>query len=179
MSQSNKIRTTKMIALAGLATLLGAGCAASNSEPRYAVGAHCSSLKDGQTAKDLYEKGAFYSAAPIREKVFHARALQPMETRGATLRIKSEPDMNSSHLHRVLACHAAHDQAAHPNDPLHPSSGSVASLEVQETKFGFEVAIRADNRKTGEEIWKRAEAVTNSTSVEVEQVASTNARQGF
>lgn len=165
-------RTLSLGALALAALLPLSGCATTQSSPSVAQGASCGSLTGGdEVLSAFYAPGAIYEARPVKEKIFKARALQPVETRGASLYVKATPEMNSPYLQRVLSCHAASSSDAHPNDPLHPSQGSIASLEVSEARHGFRVDVLAENQTVGTEIWKRAEALSHQKgSVEVKQV---------
>jgi len=139
-----------------------------------AAGAACNSIDDGgQTLAHMYESGAVYHAEPVKERIVRARAAQTTRTVGATLHVRAEKGMSSPYMHRVLSCHVAQGEAAHPSDPLHPVSGALAELTVSESKHGFAVKIVADNLKAGEEVWERASALTNkSGAVTVEQVGA-------
>ncbi len=149
-----------------------AACSSAQTAPTVSTGANCASLTDGgQVLSDFYKPGAVYDAKPVQERVFRARAIQPVETMGASLYVKATPEMNAPYLRRVLSCHAASSSSAHVNDPLHPSSGPIAALEVGESRYGFKVDIRARDSKGGEEIWKRAESLSRQNgSVQAEQV---------
>lgn len=152
----------------------------SQGEPRtVATGASCASLEGSQeTLAELYKPGTMYTAEPIKERIFRARAAQPERVMGATLRVRAEREMNAPYMQRVLACHAASGQGAHPNDPLIPASGTVAKLSVEKSKFGFEIDIVGQDPKMGEEIWQRAELMTNQGArVEAEQVGGLTERK--
>lgn len=150
-------------------------CSTTQNEPKsVASGAACTDLGAAEdVVANFYAPGSVYDARPIRETVFKARAIQPVETMGASLYVKAEPGMNSPYLQRVLSCHAASGAEAHPNDPLHPSQGAVTQLAVREAKHGFAVEVRSDDPAVGREIWKRAESLSQGQgSVAVEQVAA-------
>ncbi len=166
------MKTTTLIALP--ASLLLLACSTQEAPRTVATGASCSSLSGSEeTLAELYKPGAIYSAEPIKERIFRARAAQPERVMGATLKVRAEADMNAPYMQRVLACHAASGKSAHPNDPLLTSSGTIAKLTVEESKFGFTIDVVGENPETGAEIWKKAEVMTGqSTSVEARQVAS-------
>jgi len=158
-----------------LFTSLLMACGGTQAEPTsIAAGASCGALGDNnQTLAQMYDSGAVYNAEPVKERIFRSRSAQTTRTVGATLHVRAEEGMSSPYMHRVLACHAARGEAAHPNDPLHPSTGAVAELTVSESKHGFAVKIVADNLKAGEEVWQRASALTNKSGyVSVEQVGA-------
>lgn len=167
---SRSILTT---ASALLATSLVACSSATTPPQTVAAGAACGQLAgDSQTLERFYEQGTIVSAEPIREKQFKARAIQPTRTMGASLYVNAESDMNAPYLRRVLACHAVAGNSAHPNDPLHPQAGQVTGLTVTAAKNGFAVNVRSDDPKVGQEIWRRAESLSQGGStVEVEQVS--------
>lgn len=176
MNTINKAIFGKLSFLCAAALLpLSVGCAGAQNQPTtLASGANCGQLEGAdQVVSQLYEGGAIYDARPIEERVFRARALTPKETMGASLYVKAEPGLTSPYLERVMACHVASGQAAHPNDPLFPQSGKIAKLEVREAKHGFAIDVRADQVNVGREIWQRAESLTQPpSSVEVEQVGT-------
>lgn len=176
MTNNTKKTFKNTVAAVGVA-LMGVSLVACSQtqaqEPKFASGANCGQLGDQSATLDrFYEPGHVVGAAPIKKQVFLSRAVQPTRTVGASLYVPAEPGMNAPHLHRVLACHAASGQAAHPNDPLYPESGRVAELVVRQAQNGFAVDIVANNPKVGEEIWRRAEALSNrGASVDVQQVS--------
>lgn len=175
------INKTSVIALAfGLfiAAPLTA-CSTQQAAPQVADNAGCAQLAgaDDVLAR-VYAPGAVYDAQPLKERVFKARANQPVRTMGASLYVQADSDMNAPHLRRVLACHAASDNDAHPNDPLRPSTGQVAEVNVEETKNGFAVRVKANDHQIGEEIWNRAQAMTKD-SVKVQQIGSADSGERF
>ncbi len=147
-------------------------CSSQGEPQTVATGASCSSLEGSEeTLAELYKPGAMYTAEPIKERIFRARAAQPERVMGATLKVRAERDMNAPYMQRVLACHAASGQGAHPNDPLVPASGTIAKLSVEKSKFGFNIQVTGQDPDMGEEIWQRAEILTNQGSrVDAEQV---------
>jgi hypothetical protein len=167
-------RGLPIFAFSALALTL-AGCATTSSAPtRVASSVHCGGLEGEQEVLSrLYKPGAHLRAAPVKERVFKARANQPIVTMGATISLPAEAEMNGPYLHRVLACHAQFGQSAHPNDPLHPQSGSVSELMVRESGNSYSIEILSDDPKVGEEIWKRADSLSRGhAEVQIEQVGS-------
>jgi hypothetical protein len=150
-------------------------CAGTQPTTTASSGDHCGAIDAHQIVTQLYDEGAVYDAHPIQERVFRARALQPNETLGASLYVKAEPGLTSPYLQRVMSCHVASGQPAHPNDPLFPQSGKIAELKVREAQHGFAVDVRSDQPAVGREIWQRAQSITESGgSVEGEQVAASS-----
>lgn len=162
-------------------SILALACSSQGEPKTIATGASCAGLEDSQaTVAELYKPGTIYKAEPIKEKVFRARAAQPTHVMGASLKVRAEQGMSAPYMERVLACHAASGGAVHPNDPLFPQAGTLAKLSVEESKFGFNINVVGDSRKSGEEIWKRAEMLTGQGAhVEVEQVGGLNKTSTF
>lgn len=138
-----------------------------------AAGAGCAQLDDDKTLARLYSPGVIYDAQPVTQKIFRMRASQPTRTVGASLYVRAEPGMSAPYMRRVLACHVVSDESAHPNDPLHPNQGEIASLEVREARGGFAIDVIAEKPSVGQEIWRRAESLTErGGSVTVEQLGA-------
>jgi len=168
--------TTRSITSLGLALLAGSliACSAHQSEPKtLSGGASCQQLgSDNPVLTRFYEPGTVLSAKPIEKRIFLARGLQPERTMGATLYVSAQPDVNGPYLRRVLACHVDAKTSAHPNDPLHPSTGQVKKLDVRPSGNGYIVSVEADQPRVGEEIWNRAKAFSEQrTAVQVQQVS--------
>lgn len=157
------------------ATLSLAACASSPAEPSVAATSACAGLPNAQAeAVSLYQPGVMYAASPVEEKVFIARAIQPVRTFGADVYVRAQKGMTEQYLERVLSCHTASGVAAHPNDPLHPSEGRIAELSVRSAGDSLAIRIIGDSPSTGQEILQRARSVTSSgAEVTVEQLAST------
>lgn len=171
MKTNKNSKVSFLISAAALSLTMG--CAGTQSTSTAAAsGEYCGQVNSHQVVSQLYTGGAVYDAHPIQERVFRARALQPNETLGASLYVKAEPGLTSPYLQRVMSCHVASGQPAHPNDPLFPQSGKIAKLQVREVKHGFAVDVRADKPAVGREIWQRAQSITGpANSVHGEQVA--------
>ncbi|HXS17222.1 MAG TPA: hypothetical protein VN764_08535 [Polyangiaceae bacterium] len=171
--KTNKNKSVSLF-IAATALSFSVGCAgAQNTSSAAASGEHCGQLNAHQVVSQLYTGGAVYDAHPIQERVFRARALQPNETLGASLYVKAEPGLTSPYLQRVMSCHVASGQPAHPNDPLFPQSGKIAQLKVREAKHGFAVDVRAEKPAVGREIWQRAQSITAPAgAVHGEQLAT-------
>lgn len=171
MKTINNSKLSLIVAAAALPFTVA--CAGSQTAASSSGGDHCGELNSHQVVSKLYEDGAIYDAHPIEERVFRARGLTPNETLGASLYVKAEPGLTSPYLQRVMSCHVASGQPAHPNDPMFPQSGKIAQLKVREAKHGFAVDVRADKPAVGREIWQRAKSITEpGGSVQGEQVAA-------
>lgn len=178
-----KFCTSRVAIVSGLSLALVAlsGCAKTPSQPTsVAAGASCGELgNDGELLAHFYDPGTLKKATPVQERVFRARAIQPVRTMGASLYLPAEADINGPYLHRVLACHAAAGQNVHPNDPLHPQSGPIAQLIVRENANGYTVDVLADDPQVGSEIWQRAQSLSGmTTDVQVEVVGTGDASTG-
>ena len=70
----------------------------------------------------------------------------------------------------MLSCHASAQDAAHPNDPLRVAN--VHDVDVQAHGQRFVIQIEGADRKSGGEIYKRARALSDqSTVIEVKQLS--------
>lgn len=158
---------TLRAAVAVVCTPLLACSSMQPAPPSVAAGASCQELAaNDATLSHFYQPGTVYDARRVKERVFKARANQPIVTRGASLYVKAEPEMNAPYLRRVLSCHAAGKADMSPNDPLRPSSGAVTELAVRESRNGFAVDVLSDDPKVGEEIWKRAQSMSQKSTSE-------------
>lgn len=158
--------------VAGIAALTF-GCSQTAAEPRVAS-AGCASLPEDGLVDNFYAPGSVYAAEPIKQRMFHARALQPTRTVGAKLYVRAQPGVTQEYMERRLSCHAATGVAVHGNDPLHPSRGSVADVDVKSAGGGFAVHVVGSDSEAGREIWNRARSMSSGAgSVSVEQVSST------
>ena len=166
------VSTSTIAALFAASTFIA--CAAPPTAPKtLAAGASCGKLDSDKLVEDLYSSKNIYAVFPVKERIFKARANQPVRTVGASLQVRAEPGLSSPYLRRVLACHAVSEHQVHPNDPLHPKSGHVTEIDVSELRHGFSVKILSDEPGVGEEIFRRAESLKNQRStVEVQQVSS-------
>lgn len=157
--------------------LAAAGCSnAATPAPTVAAGNAC----DTQIAAEGSQLHAkVYDAKPIYRDEFRARAITVKQVAGAKLFVPAEKGMTEAYLHRAASCYAAEaDQDAHPNDPLRPTGG-VASIEVEQHRGSYSIAVMSDDVKTAEEIWERAKALKSGGSVQVKQVAAAGQTSHF
>lgn len=162
-------------AVAALCSAALAGCSnQATHKPTLAASAGCSQLGDtSATLATVYGPNQVHAAEKVERTEFLARAIQPVRTVGAEIHTYAAPGVTPEYLQRTLSCHAAAGKPAHANDPLHPSSGQIAELNVRSTGAGFAVQIIGDSPRTGHEIWQRARALSApGSSVTVDQVAS-------
>lgn len=133
----------------------------------------CAQLEAGHAENTFYKAGQVYAARPIKERQVISRAHQPERTVGAELYVHAQPGVTQEYLQRSLACHSVAGRPAHPNDPLHPTSGKLKSLTVRSMGSNFVVKAVGDSSKTGKEIWQRARSFTAPGSeVTAEQLAA-------
>jgi hypothetical protein len=166
------MKLDKGIALAGLALAMVACNGSTRAEPRMAAASGCQQIAGNDVTAEFYKPGQVYSARELERTKFIARALQRQETIGAELHMHAPRNVTGEFLQRALACHAFTGQAAHPNDPLHPSEGAVRSVSVRSAGGSFAVQIVSDSPRVGREIWARAQAFASGSNVDVRQVAS-------
>ncbi len=156
-----------------------ASCAHSEAQsPRVAGASGCNNLSEDGLVEQVYSPGAIYAAKPIKKRIFYARANQPVRTVGAKMYLHAPQGVTGEYLERRLACHAQSGTSAHPNDPLHPSVGSVKSVSVDSTGGSFAINIVAKDPKTGQEIWQRAEALSGTGDASVQQVGAATQTNG-
>jgi hypothetical protein len=101
-----------------------------------------------------------------------ARAIHRNRTVGAELYLHAPRTVTGEFLERSLTCHAMMGHPAHPNDPLHPTEGSVRRVSVRSAGGAFAVQVVGDTPRAGREIWARARAFAASSNVDVKQVSS-------
>jgi outer membrane protein assembly factor BamB len=95
---------------------------------------------------------------------------------GAKLYVRAEKGMTPGYLQRAAVCHAiSRETPSYVHDPLRVD-GKIESIRVYGNGGSFVIAVTADNRGTGSEIWERAKALT--TEVDISE-AEGKARQGL
>lgn len=161
------------VATIGLLALgLSACSGAQQVDPRVAATSGCQDIAGNEATAEFYKPGQIYGARELERNEFVARAIQRKQTVGAELYMHAPRNVTGEFLERALTCHAFTGQAAHPNDPLHPSEGTVRSVAVRSKGGGFAVQVTSDSPRVGREIWARARAFAGSSSVDVRQVSS-------
>jgi hypothetical protein len=171
----------RILVVVAATAALSVACSSNQTQPvQVASQASCQGLSPSDTTLSaFYEPGAVYEAEPLKKKIFLARAIQPTKTMGAAMHVRAKPGMTAEYLERVLSCHASFGEAAHPNDPLHPSIGRIDELAVRSANGGFAVEVLGDGPKAGREIWQRARALSQpGSSVQVEQVSQVEPNAG-
>lgn len=155
------------------ALLAAAGCATTSQQvaSHQVSGTRCSSLSDtDQRVQQLLAARNIERVSPAYHEVPHFDGPKPLYVEGAEIYIPAEPNLNQAYLERALSCYSASggDESHHPL-----RAQGIRSITASETGQTFRVTIRGVDRKAGEEIWKRAQALRNGT-VEVRQLSSTN-----
>ncbi len=150
------------------------GCAQSGAEPKTVAGAGgCSAANDSELIGHVYSAGTIYAAKPIKKRVFLARANQPIRTFGAQLYMHAPKGVTKEYMERQLTCHAAAGGTVHPNDPLKPSAGAVADIDVRSAGGDFAIEVIGHDHHAGRDIWQRAQSISGGAgAVQVEQVGS-------
>jgi hypothetical protein len=141
-------------------------------DPRVAATSGCQEIAGNEATAEFYKPGQVYAARELERNEFVARAIQRKRTVGAELYMHAPRNVTGEFLERALTCHAFTGQASHPNDPLHPSEGTVQSVAVRSEGGGFAVQITSDSPRVGREIWARAQSFAGGSSVDVRQVSS-------
>lgn len=174
------MKNFKWLALIAVGTSMACAGTTQNTQTTLASASSCSQLPDADaTVQQLYTPGNVYAAKPVERKVFKARSAQPTRTFGASLYTHAEKGMTAPYMERVLRCHAAYGQAAHPNDPLHPAGGKITDLSVSSVAGNFAIRVEGDSTETGKEIWQRAEALSGQAAgVQTQQVSAAEKTHG-
>jgi hypothetical protein len=159
-------------ALLGLTFALGACGGASRAEARIAAAPGCQEIAGNEASAEFYTPGRVYAARKLEKREHTARAIQINRVVGAELYLHAPRNVTSEFMERALICHARSGHAAHPNDPLHPSEGSVRRVSVRSTGGNLVVEVVGDGPQAGREIWARASAFASSSHVDVRQVAA-------
>ena len=156
--------------ISGLGILALVGCASAPTRTATATAA-CEGIDSGAEAAKIYAEASSGTARRLVGEKHKARALQVRYTEGAEVTLPAPAGMSGEYIQRVLSCHAASGAApAHPNDLVH---GATASVKVESAGPGYRIAVRASNADEGEQIWEKAQALTQSGgAVEVEQVSA-------
>lgn len=149
----------------------GCGAAAQANAKTQVAGVQCSGLQDvDRQVAALYAPGNVQHVEPTYRTEFLARAIQPRYVSGAKLHVPAQQGMTQGYLERVLTCHAAAQNALHPNDPL--LAQNVRDVDVQTRGQRFVIQIEGADRASGKEILQRARALQDSaTRVEVRQLS--------
>ncbi len=103
----------------------------------------------------VYEPGAIYDVKPITRRTFFT---PEEEIVGAKLYVHARPGVTKEYLERQLSCHAVAGQPAHPSDPLNPSSGRIAEVDVHSAGGGFSIHVIGEGNN-GKEIFRRAMSI--------------------
>lgn len=169
--------TKQSLCIAGACALALFGCSSSSGHPAVAASAGCHRLGDtSQTTASLLTPDRVYAAEQSPMITPHRT---PSARPGTDLYVRATPGMSGEYLERTLSCHAAYGRAVNPNDPFHPDSGEVTEVNVQSAGTGYVVRVSGDDRKTNDEIWRRARTLTSPGSASVEQVASSGAAERY
>jgi hypothetical protein len=155
--------------------LTGAACGASTQQAgatTVARGAACERVENlEQQVARVYNLAHVRDAQPLYTQRFLARAIQPREVIGAELYVDAQPGVNQPYLQRLLSCHAAASSTAHPNDPLR--ADNVRAVDVRVQGHHYVIAVTGANRRAGQQIWEKSQALLQSGShVEVQQLSA-------
>lgn len=160
-----------MVAI-GLSLALGACASGARQDARVAAASGCQEIADNEATTEFYAPGRVYAARKVEKREFVARAIQPTRVIGAELFMHAPRNVTDTFLERALTCHALTGRAAHPNDPLHPSDGSVRAVSVRSAGGSLAIRVVGETPQAGREIWSRARAFASGSSVDVQQVAT-------
>lgn len=166
-------------ALLGLPFVLGACGGAAHTDARVAANPACQDIAGNEATAEFYTPGRVYAARKLEKREIVARAIQRDRVVGAELYLPAPRNVTSEFMERALICHARSGQAAHPNDPLHPSDGSVRRVSVRSTGGSLAVQVLGNDPQAGREIWARARAFASGSNVDVRQIAAAGADEAL
>lgn len=159
-------------ALLGLAFALSACGGAAHQDARVAAAPGCQEIAGNEATAEFYAPGRVYRARKLEKRDHLVRAIKINRVVGAELYLHAPRNVTSEFMERALICHARTGQAAHPNDPLHPSEGSVRRVSVRSEGGSLAVQVVGEDTQAGREIWARARAFASGSNVDVRQVAA-------
>lgn len=119
-------------------------------------------LEDGSM---LYAQ--VYDAEPIKKSPKRVKAILPKWVAGAKMYIHAEKGMTREYLNRAAICHAKASKApSYANDPLRVD-GKIDAVRVYPAGGAFVIAVTSEDKATGREIWKRADALTREVDADM------------
>jgi len=157
------------------ALLAAAGCATTSSQvaSHQVTGTRCESITDlDQRVQQLLATSNIERVTPAYHQVPHFDGPKPLYIEGAEIYIPAEAGINEAYLERALSCYAAAQSGtASAQHPLR--AAGIRSISARESGQTFRVSIRGVDRKAGEEIWKRTQALRNASgTIEIRQLSS-------
>ncbi len=155
-------------AIAALALLVGTAHTLAVPSP---VGASPNCTPD-VTADGGLLYAQVFDAKPIRKSPSHVKAILPKQIVGAKMYLPAQKGMTKAYLHRAAICHMNADTPAYEHDPLRVE-GRIKSLQVYPAGGAFVISLKAHDRATGKEIWRRAEILTTEVDNAVAEHEST------
>lgn len=168
---------SKRFALITLGAVLGAaGCATTSQQiaNNRVSGTRCESLTDlDQRVHQLLAASNIAHVTPAYHEVPHFEGPKPLYVEGAEIYIPAEPGINEAYLERALSCYAASASGSGQAHDLLSTEG-IRSISARESGQTFRVSIRGTDQTTGKEIWKRAQALRNTGTIEIRQLSSTH-----
>jgi len=159
----------RMFHLALSTCLIGAAaCATPASRPaNVAASAACERLGDTSKAvSDLFASGNIYGTRNATEDLVTGDGPPEVHQVGAELYVHALPGVTAEYLQRTLECYTAYSRAIHPNDPFHPTAGSVADVAVISAGDSFAIRVVGSNDQTAADISQRARALTSTVSAQ-------------
>lgn len=113
-----------------------------------------------------------YDAKPIKNRPDKKRVV-PKWIAGAKMYVPAEKGMTREYLNRAAICHAKASEApSYANDPLRVD-GRIDGIRVYPAGGAFVIAVTSEDKATGREIWKRADALTREVDADLAKRADT------
>lgn len=171
--------SNKRFALITVGVMLAAGCATTSHQTasHQVAGTRCASLSDlDERVHQLLAASNIERVTPAYHEVPHFDGPKPLYVEGAEIYIPAEQGLNEAYVERALSCYAA--SASGTGQAHHPlRADGIRSISAREAGQALRVTIRGVDRKAGEEIWKRTQALRNPAgTIEIRQLSSTSAR---
>jgi hypothetical protein len=161
------------------AMLAAAGCATTSQQlaSERVTGTRCESITNlDQRVQQLLAASNIERVTPAYLEVPHFDGPKPLYVEGAEIYIPAEAGINEAYLERALSCYAAASSAS--DQSQHPlRADGIRSISARESGQTFRVSIRGVDRKAGQEIWKRTQALRNTSgTIEIRQLGSAPAQ---
>lgn len=151
------------------------GCATTTQQAatHRVTGTRCDAITNlDQRVHQLLAASNIERVTPAYHQVPHFDGPKPLYIEGAEIYIPAEAGINEAYLERALSCYAAAQSGtAQPHHPLRAQG--IRSISARESGQTFRVSIHGVDRKAGEEIWKRTQALRNAAgTIEIRQLSS-------
>jgi hypothetical protein len=175
-AEGENMSITRSVLVALGAMLSMVGCATTTSQQlanNHTAGRRCEALTDlDQRVQKLLSSNSIDRVEPAFHEVPHFAGPSPLYVEGAAIYILADTDINDAYIERALSCYAA--ASSGPSLIEHPLRvEGIRSVSARAAGPTIRVSILGIDRASGEEIWKRTQALHETGGrVEVRQLSS-------